>query len=95
MRGHDLGGRIGEGVIAGTGLLPEVIQDTVARIHAGAREAGRDPAGVDVWFAMLVLAPVGAAALLQFLVGFYAGLLALPAFAAPKKKVVAPVPATT
>ena len=45
-----LGGRIGEGVIAGTGLLPEVIQDTVARIHAGAREAGRDPAGVDVWF---------------------------------------------
>ena len=45
-----LGGRIGEGVIAGTGLLPEVIQDTVARIHAGAREAGRDPAGVDIWF---------------------------------------------
>ena len=45
-----LGGRIGEGVIAGTGLLPEVIQDTVARIHAGAREAGRDPTGVDVWF---------------------------------------------
>src|SRR5215470_10492702 len=45
-----LGGRIGEGVIAGTGLLPEVIADTVARIHAGAREAGRDPASVDIWF---------------------------------------------
>ena len=45
-----LGGRIGEGVIAGTGLLPEVIQDTVARIHAGARDAGRDPAGVEIWF---------------------------------------------
>ncbi len=45
-----LGGRIGDGVIAGTGLLPEVIQDTVARIHAGAREAGRDPASVDIWF---------------------------------------------
>jgi 5,10-methylenetetrahydromethanopterin reductase len=45
-----LGGRIGDGVIAGTGLLPEVIRDTVARIHAGAREAGRDPAGVDIWF---------------------------------------------
>jgi 5,10-methylenetetrahydromethanopterin reductase len=45
-----LGGRIGDGVIAGTGLLPEVIRDTRARIHAGAREAGRDPAGVDVWF---------------------------------------------
>jgi 5,10-methylenetetrahydromethanopterin reductase len=45
-----LGGRIGDGVIAGTGLLPEVIADTVARIHAGAREAGRDPAAVDIWF---------------------------------------------
>jgi 5,10-methylenetetrahydromethanopterin reductase len=45
-----LGGRIGDGVIAGTGLLPEVIQDTIARIHAGARAAGRDPGAVDVWF---------------------------------------------
>jgi 5,10-methylenetetrahydromethanopterin reductase len=45
-----LGGRIGDGVIAGTGLLPEVIHDTIARVHAGAREAGRDPAAVDVWF---------------------------------------------
>jgi len=45
-----LAGRIGDGVIAGTGLLPEVIRDTTARVHAGAREAGRDPADVDVWF---------------------------------------------
>jgi 5,10-methylenetetrahydromethanopterin reductase len=45
-----LGGRIGDGVIAGTGLLPEVIRDTIARVHAGAKEAGRDPAEVDVWF---------------------------------------------
>lgn len=45
-----LGGRIGDGVIAGTGLLPEVIQDTIAKVHAGAREAGRDPAEVDIWF---------------------------------------------
>jgi len=45
-----LGGRVGDGVIAGTGLLPEVVHDTIARIHAGAREAGRDPAEVDVWF---------------------------------------------
>jgi 5,10-methylenetetrahydromethanopterin reductase len=45
-----LGGRIGDGVIAGTGLLPEVIQDTITRIHAGARAAGRDPAAVDIWF---------------------------------------------
>jgi 5,10-methylenetetrahydromethanopterin reductase len=45
-----LGGRIGDGVIAGTGLLPEVISDTIARVRAGAREAGRDPAAVDIWF---------------------------------------------
>jgi len=45
-----LGGRVGDGVTAGTGLLPEVIEDTVARVRAGAREAGRDPSAVDVWF---------------------------------------------
>jgi 5,10-methylenetetrahydromethanopterin reductase len=45
-----LGGRIGDGVIAGTGLLPQVIQDTIAKIHAGAREAGRNPSDVDIWF---------------------------------------------
>jgi 5,10-methylenetetrahydromethanopterin reductase len=45
-----LGGRIGDAVIAGTGLLPEVVQGTIARVGAAAREAGRDPAQVPVWF---------------------------------------------
>jgi alkanesulfonate monooxygenase SsuD/methylene tetrahydromethanopterin reductase-like flavin-dependent oxidoreductase (luciferase family) len=45
-----LGGRIGDGVVAGTGLLPEVIADTIARVHAGAREAGRAPSEVETWF---------------------------------------------
>ncbi len=45
-----LGGRIGDGVIAGTGLLPEVIRDTVDRIRTGARAAGRDPAAVEISF---------------------------------------------
>jgi 5,10-methylenetetrahydromethanopterin reductase len=45
-----LGGRIGDGVVAGTGLLPEVIKDTIARVHAGAREAGRAPEDVEIWF---------------------------------------------
>jgi len=45
-----LGGRIGDGVVAGTGLLPEVIRDTIARVHAGAREAGREPSDVEIWF---------------------------------------------
>lgn len=45
-----LGGRICDGVIAGTGLLPEVISDTIERVAAGAREAGRDPSQAEVWF---------------------------------------------
>src|SRR5438309_12021630 len=45
-----LGGRIGDGVTVGTGLLPEVIKDSAARIHAGARDAGRNPDDVDIWF---------------------------------------------
>jgi 5,10-methylenetetrahydromethanopterin reductase len=45
-----LGGRICDGVIAGTGLLPEVISDTIERVAEGARSAGRDPSEVEVWF---------------------------------------------
>ena len=45
-----LAGRIGDGVIAGTGLTPEVIQDTIARLHAGAQDAGRNPEDLDIWF---------------------------------------------
>ncbi len=46
----ELGGRIGDGVIAGTGLLPEIIRDSVTRIHSSASQAGRNPADVDIWF---------------------------------------------
>ncbi len=46
----DLGGRMFDGVIAGTGVLPEVIRDTIARVAAGAKSEGRDPASVPVWF---------------------------------------------
>ena len=45
-----LGGRIFDGVIAGTGVLPEIIKDTIARVRAGAESEGRDPADVPVWF---------------------------------------------
>jgi 5,10-methylenetetrahydromethanopterin reductase len=30
--------------------LVKVAQDTIAKIHAGAREAGRGPAAVEIWF---------------------------------------------
>lgn len=46
----EMGGRIGDGVIAGTGLLPEIIRDTIARIHTAAQAAGRHPGDVDIWF---------------------------------------------
>src|SRR3954447_7190805 len=53
-----LGGRVFDGVIAGTGLLPDVIADTIERVAAGARAAGggpppaagRDPSDAEVWF---------------------------------------------
>ncbi len=45
-----LGGRLFDGVIAGTGLLPEVIGDTIDRVAEGARAAGRDPSEAEVWF---------------------------------------------
>lgn len=45
-----LGGRIFDGVIAGTGVLPQVVSDTIARVRASAESEGRDPDSVDVWF---------------------------------------------
>ena len=45
-----LGGWLFDGVIAGTGLLSEVISDTIERVAAGATEAGRNPSEVEVWF---------------------------------------------
>jgi 5,10-methylenetetrahydromethanopterin reductase len=45
-----LGGRVCDGVIAGTGVLPEVISDTIARVRAGAESENRNPDDVEVWF---------------------------------------------
>ena len=45
-----LGGRIFNGVIAGTGVLPPVVIDSIARVRAGAESEGRNPDDVDVWF---------------------------------------------
>jgi 5,10-methylenetetrahydromethanopterin reductase len=46
----EMGGRTGDGVIAGTGLLPEIIRDTISRVHTAAQAAGRNPTDVDIWF---------------------------------------------
>lgn len=45
-----LAGEVADGVIVGTGLLPEVIADSLEQIHAGARAAGRDPKAIEIWF---------------------------------------------
>lgn len=45
----ELAGEICDGVIVNLGLQPDLVRDAVARVHAGARRAGRDPATIDLW----------------------------------------------
>lgn len=45
-----LAGQIADGVVIRTGITPEIIRDSIAHIHAGAREAGRDPSSIDMWW---------------------------------------------
>jgi 5,10-methylenetetrahydromethanopterin reductase len=45
-----LAGRIADGVVIRTGIAPEVVRDSIAQVEAGAREAGRDPATLDLWW---------------------------------------------
>jgi len=45
-----LAGRIADGVVIRTGIAPEIVRDSIAQVEAGAREAGRDPAGLDLWW---------------------------------------------
>jgi 5,10-methylenetetrahydromethanopterin reductase len=45
-----LAGQIADGVVIRTGILPEIVRDSIAQVRAGAREAGRDPADIDMWW---------------------------------------------
>lgn len=45
-----LAGQIADGVVIRTGLLPEIVRDSIDQIRAGAREAGRDPDAIDMWW---------------------------------------------
>ena len=42
--------RVADGIIIGSGILPEVIADTLSTIEAGAAEAGRSLADLDLWW---------------------------------------------
>ncbi|MGH7848062.1 MAG: LLM class flavin-dependent oxidoreductase [Candidatus Binatia bacterium] len=46
-----LAGQIGDEVLIGTGLLPEVVKDSRDRLFEGAAEAGRDPSEIKIWWA--------------------------------------------
>lgn len=45
-----LAGRIGDGVVIGLGVTPEVIKSSLELLEQGAQEAGRRLADLDVWF---------------------------------------------
>lgn len=45
-----LAGQIADGVVIRTGITPEIIRDSLAQVHAGAKEAGRDPNEIDIWW---------------------------------------------
>lgn len=44
-----LAGALADVVVAGTGILPEIIDDQIERVREGARDAGRDPDEVEIW----------------------------------------------
>jgi 5,10-methylenetetrahydromethanopterin reductase len=45
-----LAGQIADGVVIRTGVLPEIVRDSIEQVRAGAREAGRDPEAVEMWW---------------------------------------------
>jgi 5,10-methylenetetrahydromethanopterin reductase len=45
-----LAGSIADGVVIRTGLLPEIVRDSINQVRAGAVEAGRDPDSIDCWW---------------------------------------------
>ena len=48
-----MAGAVGDGVIVGTGVLPEVVADAWEHIAAGAKSAGRRLEDIDVWWLVM------------------------------------------
>lgn len=46
-----LAGQIGDQVLIGTGLTQEIFEASLTELHEGARQANRDPAEIEVWWA--------------------------------------------
>lgn len=45
-----LAAQIADGIIIGTGVSPDIVKATLATIHDAAKEAGRDPNALDLWW---------------------------------------------
>lgn len=45
----EMAGAVADGVFIANGVGPDVVEDSVARVAAGAERAGRDPGAVDTW----------------------------------------------
>jgi 5,10-methylenetetrahydromethanopterin reductase len=45
-----MAGEIADGVFVGAGLLPDIVEESLGRIHEGAESVGRDPADLDIWW---------------------------------------------
>lgn len=58
-RGLHLAGEVADGVFLNTGVSADVVEDSIRRIHDGARAAGRDPREVDIWLAVRGFALAG------------------------------------
>ena len=46
-----LAGEIGDQVLIGTGLTPEIVETSLQHLHEGAKAAERNPADLEVWWA--------------------------------------------
>ncbi len=46
-----LAGKLGDQVLIGTGVTADVVEASLAELHAGARAAGRNPDTIEVWWA--------------------------------------------
>jgi 5,10-methylenetetrahydromethanopterin reductase len=46
-----LAGQVGDQVLIGTGLTPEIVEASLQQLHEGAKEAGRDAADLEIWWA--------------------------------------------
>ena len=44
-----MAGRVADGVVMHTAAQPEIVAESVQAVHEGAREAGREPADVELW----------------------------------------------